>query len=341
MALGTIGSATGQITVNNVGEAWKQENASSYVFHRLPQAKVLDKRVGHTGTAVYPLPDLASFMLTGNGLPGWDPGDTPPASRKLDSSNVTIATYGKGTPFAIDRPLDRPVAHRMTDLETNIVNGELGMLYQGHELAMVNFLFNGSNFSSKTWSGTNALDTYASDHTPLKDLQVALLPLRKYQARAGFTLECVVDQRVLTILRMYLDIHGAGEGSSTFSAASDPQVLAALKSALNLDDIHVITTISNTAKAGQTAALAEIGGGGLGFYIFDRRKSVFDLTYSESRDAPDGAYVMAMGTKGPYVHNWANEGAEVEYFHGRTTFGIISPRGSSHGIFYPSSQNLS
>lgn len=335
----TIGLATSAVDINMVGQSWTQENASAYVWTQMPTASTLDARSGRTGVTTYEIPNLDNFMLKTNGLMNWDPGVSEPPSRTLGSTTVTLTTYGRANPFTVDRPANRGPGHRFADLEGNIVPGLLGELYQGLEQLVLANIFSTSFGSSKTWTGTNALDTYASDHIPAKDIQVALQPLRKYQSRSGHQLEAVIDHRVLLTLAGYETYTGAGTGSNNASFIAEEELVRRFQAAHGIDRVHIARGARDSVDLGQTSSLTDLGAGGLAIGVFDRRMSRFDLRDQESTDAPDGVFVLGFGTD-PYVHNWVNEATETEYFHARCSFGIANPRGNSWGIFYPASENI-
>lgn len=335
----SISVATSPIDVNSVGDSWKQENASSYIWTRMPMALCRGRRVGNTGVTTYEISDLDNFMLK-NDLMDWDPGNPSPPSRSLNSTTVTLTSRGKAAPDRFDRPLDRPTQHRMADLERNLVPGQYSLLYQGIEKACLSNIFSTSFGSAQNWNaGGNVLDEISSSINPILDIEAALLPLRKY-IRPGFQLEAVLDRRVLHLLAQYVEYTGAGLGSNSASMLPTDALVQRLKDIHGIAEVHIVSTTRDSVDLGQTSSLTEMGAGGFAIGIFDRRMSRFDLTDQESTDAPDGAFVIGFDRE-PYVKVWEDpNGGELEYFHARASFGVTNPRGATFGVYWPASANF-
>ena len=338
-------NATADVDAEICAEAWVQANQDAYVWTKLPRAAVRSRREGASGTTTYPVPALNEFMGDVSGLMPWSPGNDVPPPEAIAESTVTISIKDRATPRTRAMPLRIDGAHRLARIQNQFVPGELSVLYQGIEAALVNLL-SGSAFTSTTWSGTGTLQANSSaDHTPLADLRGELLPYLKYRSNGRYRLAMIVDQRVLSVLSGYVEFHGAGAGSGTVSQVSEAVLIDNLKTLLMIDDIYVIRTATESVHAGQTSALADVGGGILWCGLIDAAGSSYDLkTYNDM--GPDGALALGISRE-PEVVSWDDEGKEVRYYHGRTEYDVFAPRGASNtsdvkfGFFYPSSENLS
>lgn len=337
-------AATSSTVLEGVGRSWTQNNQAAFAWSQLPIVLCNDKRIGRSNLTTYHVASLLNWMVSSQGGRDWEYGQRLPSSKTLAELDVAFSVRGKAIAQPISRPLMRPGAHRLEDLEVNIVPGTMSELFQIVELAVAAAMVNPTLFTSKTWSGTGTLDTNtAIDHNPLADLTTALLPLRKFQGREGWSLECWGDHRVFDVLSGYQVFTGAGEGSNMASKMEYPKFIERFKSTLRLDRVVEFKTVSNAALPGLTSNLTEIGGGMLWFGIVDRRKSRYDLRTETSTDAPDGSIMLAMSRE-PEVVSWQEKDTEVEMFDGRAQFTVYNPRYTAEslqlGFFYPSSENL-
>ena len=337
-------AATSAVDISAVSSSFTQTLLDQYAWTQLPQARVLDKRAGRSNVTTYELPDFSNFMLEGNLLASWEFGDALPADRYLGTSTVTVTVNGVSTPFGISRPSRRDVTHRLADLESNIVPGLLSVLYAGIEKSLVSHLTNASTFDSKTWTGSNELDDYASDREPIGDLIQSLGPMRAFQGMPGMEIWMIADARVLTILGAYDDFSGGGVGSGLSRAMGGDFVKQRIMDGLGIDKVVTTSAVINDNKLGQTDEIVLASDGFLGCYCVDTRTMSADMTTEGSYDAIDGAAAVFL-SRTPEVVAGMDTLAEVERFYGRAGYQVKGPRttvGSTKlGFFYPGSENLS
>ena len=331
--------ATSAVDVQSVGGSWIQANKDRFLFTKLPKARCKGRKTGYSRTTTYALPSLDNFMLK-NDLIDRDAGNPSPPSRPPTSSTVTLECRGKATPHKNDREADRPTAHRFEDLEKNLIPGQLSLLYQGIEKAVLTNIFSTTFGPAQTWNaGGNVLDEISSSINPILDIEAAIEDLRRFAGQEGMSLEAIMDRRIARYLAQYTQYTGAGAGSNSSAMLPHDALIQRLKDVHGFNDVHIIDTTRDSVKYGQTSSLAHAGAGGLAIGVFDRSFSEADLTYSESMDSPDGAFLIGF-EKEPYVQNWVDEDGEVEYFHGRVNYGITNPRGAAFGVHWPASANI-
>lgn len=322
-------------TVTAVAEAWIQDQADRYCWTKLPKTRVNAIDNGYSPTTTYELPTVDRFLLDGRGGVPWSPGQSPPDLSEQKTVSVTVTAQGYASPDVSGRPL-RSTAPRDASVEA-LVPGQLAVLYQMIENNLAAHLI-GSSYTTQTWSAV--LDTGNAE--PLRELNNKLLPFHKYTG-SRYKLIAIGDVRVFAILGSYVDFHGGGTGSTVASFASPERVRTTLSEYLGIEEVHVIRAARNSAKRGQTASVADIGGGLLWIGLVDRSPS-YDLT-SLSSLGPDGGLAVAMG-RDPYVETWESAATSYEYFHGRTQYDIFAPRTAAGpvsgkwGMFFPTAQNI-
>lgn len=318
-----------------VGESWTQKNRAMFAIARLPIAKCRDYRAGIKSTT-YHLPALDNAMLDAEGLSDWEAGDAPPTARKLGEVPKTIHCVGKSSKL-VSRPMNRTGKHVYADLESNIVNVALTELYQGIDRAVYTAMTNTSLWgSAKAWTNGGSALEVKSDHSnqsPIKDIETQIRALRPFKMGAVGSLECHLDANVADVLASHLDYVGAGIGSATAGRLAREAFIEKFRALHGFDAVYVYDNSYNSAMSGQAVALKSTMNGLFFIGIFDRRRAEFDLSYEGSPDQPDGALCVGLGRE-PEVVSWQDQGAECEYFAGRTAFEVFSPRGSSFGCFF-------
>ena len=160
-------------TLVEVGESWVQDNADLYAWTKIPRCRVKGMAAG-MGTTTYQLPALDNFLLKKDGMQEWGYGLARRAPRDLGKTSVTV------TPTVEDiTPITRPLTstaeseHIWADLASNIVPGQLALLFQGVEKRLAATLADGSIGQAGSFGGTGVLDTYMTntDHDPIGDIQ--------------------------------------------------------------------------------------------------------------------------------------------------------------------------
>lgn len=318
-------STLAPIDLESIGQSWVQANQARFLWRKLPFCLALGFREGRTSTA-YKLPKLDNSLAKGVGMADWQPGDADTTGRELGSVDATFTPRFKRSQ-SIARPLKRQAQHILRDLENNVVPIQLSQAHQQIEAEAVALMANASVYgTAKTFSGTGALDTYASDQKPDVDINANLMPMMKWKA-LGLSLECVMSTHVMTVLARHPVYTGAGAGSAIASTlpldefrkrflAAHPQVEA----------LHIVDTVIDTARAGQTSAPRINGNTLLWFGLLDRRGS-YDLRSDGSLDAPDGALMIALSCE-PEVVTWEPPGSEVEKFASQAEYAVFFPRAS-------------
>jgi hypothetical protein len=318
-----------------VGESWTQKNRENFAISRLPIVKCRDYRAGIKATT-YHLPALGNAMLDAEGLSDWEAGEAPPTARKLGEIPKTIYCKGKSSKL-IARPMNRTSRHVYADLEDNVVGVALTELYQGIDRAVYTTMTDTSIWgSAKAWTNGGSALEVKSDHSnqsPIKDIETQIRALRPFKMGSAGRLECHLDANVAAVLASHLDYVGAGIGSAIPGKLAFDAFIEKFRSLHGLDAVFVYDNSYNSAMSGQTVALKSTMNGLFFLGIFDRRRAEFDLSYEGSPEQPDGGICVGLGRE-PEVVSWMDQGAECEYFVGRTAFEVFSPRGSSFGCFF-------
>lgn len=318
-------STLSPIDLESIGKSWVQSNRGRFLFAGLPKCLALGFAEGRT-TTTYKLPKLDNTLAKGVGMVDWQPGDAPTTERELGSIDATFTPRYKRTQ-RINRPTKRNARHVLNDLENNIVPIQMGLAYQQIEAEVVALLANASVYgTAKTFGGTGALDTFASDQTPDYDINENLMPMVKWRG-LGLSLECVMSTHVMTVLARHPVYSGAGTGSAIAATLPRDEFERRFRAAHpQVDALHIVDTVIDTARAGQTSAPRINGNTLLWFGLLDRRGS-YDLREDGSQDAPDGALMIAMSRE-PEVAVWETPGSEVESFAGQAEYAIYFPRAS-------------
>lgn len=311
------------VDLTSIGQSWVQSSRGRFLWSKLPTCLAVGFREGRTSTT-YPLPKLDNSLAKGVGMVDWQPGDANPTTRILGSIDATFTPRGKRSQV-INRPTKRKAAHILRDLETNVVPLQMSFAYQQIEAEVVARMANATIYgTAKTFGGTGALDTFASDQTPDYDINENLMPMVKWKS-LGLTLTCVMSTHVMTVLARHPVYSGAGTGSAIAAtlprAEFEKRFLAAHP---QIDELHIVDTVIDTARAGQTSAPRINGNTLLWFGLLDRRGS-YDLREDGSQDAPDGALMIAMSHE-PEVVTWETPGSEVESFASQAEFAVYFPR---------------
>ena len=309
-----------------VGESWVTENQGNFLWPRLPRVLCLPRRTGH-GTVNYKLPALDNFMLKGN-LGDWEPGQAKRASRAPGSVDATFTPRGRDV-VPMDRPLNRPRPHRYRDLETNIVPGQLGELWQGMDKDVVTILGTVANWDGgayKTFTGGgSALDVPNATQQPLRDIITDTQPQRKYAARAGYKYIAIMDFHVAVTFAGHPDFTGAGTGSAIASMITLAEMEARFRALLMVDEVWIVGEVSDTVEEGIASSINHLTNGLLFFGVFDFRASQYDLRDRESNDAPDGALCLALADM-PAVRATQDIRHQVEYFDAEVSYDAYQPR---------------
>jgi len=298
-------------------------------------ARVLDRRSGRSNTT-YEIPNLDNALLKG-GLLDWEPGQSLPVSKTIGSETITVSPKGRSTRLLSDATR-REGAHRFRDLENNKVPMLLSEAYQGIDSDLATFLsgqFGGAiQFTQASGGAAGApLDDY--DHAnaankPDVDINEALRSIRVFAGMQGMKLECWMGTTAAQVLARHGSYTGAGVGSGISSQLVAGEFTERFKAIHMLDDVRILDVSSDTGRPGQDSTPAFIHNVLLWFGLVDRRGE-FDLTNDMSGDSPDGAIVIGMGRQ-PEVVQFELPGTETEYYAGRTSYDIFSPRGETFGF---------
>jgi hypothetical protein len=325
------------VTIQSVQESYRQ-NGRENVWDKVPLCFVGDERTGHKDTT-YRLPDLDVSLLKAQLLAVPHDADPPKAST-MSSSTLTISPEYLQTQVLSNPDRDSEV-HRLRDLE-NLIPMHLDRINIGLDLLVLAAMENSTKFTSNSWNGTGALDTYASDHNPAKDINNDLRTFRKWQSMTGLSLECFMDREVATLLAGYEDYQTAMYASSGRQFQDVDAVAAAMARIHSLDNVTIYNGVYDTVQDGQTSSADRIGAGLLWFGLVDRRQSEFDLTEG-GQFGPDGAICLGMGSP-IHVVDWREPGKEVEFTNARCSAHAYQPRydadSTVFGMYYPAAQNF-
>jgi len=335
---------TSALDIAQVGQSWVDTNLSNFMFGQSPQGFMPSKPDGYSSTT-YKIPAFDNSLYKGS-LIDWEPGDARVASRALGSVDVTVTPIGRST-REIGRAVNRPVANRFADLESNISNILLSQLYQGIDKDMAAFLVSASNYTSVTITGTADWDDFVLDQSPMWDvLSKMIAPLRKYaKSVPGMVPEWWIEDHVVDVLTSHFNFNGTGAAvASNKPLQAGPQVLPRagfvqiVKANLGID-VKIFSGVSDTVEYGQTSVPREVAYGLCWIGVVDRRASRWDIM-SADVIKPDGSIQVAM-SRAPEVVSFIEPGSEIETFVGRASYKIFNPRGTSWGYFVPVADILS
>ena len=331
-------------TLVEIGESWVQDNADQYAWTKIPKCRILGMAAG-VGTTTYQLPALDNFLLKKDGMQEWGYGLARRAPRDLNKVSVSV------TPSVQDiTPLTRPMLSTAesesiwADLMSNIVPGQLALLYQGIEQKLAASVISDSFATSKEFSGVGALDTYATnpDHDPIGDILVHLEEggLRWKKQATGGSIAMFISQRVADLFQRHPAFSGASYNSAT--GAGVPQAVPRqavydhLRAVLNVDEVIELSAVADgSARLGQTSAPNTIGRDVLAFHVLDRNKS--RNLAANPFDTPEGS-ICLFEAEEPTVTMCEEADTKVVKFNGDAEFALASPRGATFGIYYPTAQ---
>jgi len=330
------------VDINVVGNSWTQDNRSRFLLDSVPMARVLDRRSGRSNTT-YEIPNLDNALLKG-GLLDWEPGQSLPVSKTIGSKTITISPKGRSTRLLSDATR-REGAHRFRDLENNKVPMLLSEAYQGIDSDIATFLSgqfgNGKLFTQASGGTAGApLDDYNHSNAatqPDVDINEFLRSIRVYAGVQGMKLECWMGTTVAQVLARHGSYTGAGVGSGISSQLVADEFMTRFKAIHMLDGVRIMDVSSDSVRPGQTSDPEFIHNALLWFGLVDRRGE-FDLTNDQSGDSPDGAIVIGMARQ-PEVVQFELPGTETEYYAGRTSYDIVSPRGATFGFVVTATGN--
>lgn len=335
---------TSPLDIVQVGISWTDTNRAGFLFDGVPQG-FMPSAPDNYGPVTYKIPKFDNSFLQSAGLKDWEPGDERTGTRAIGSVDVTVSPRGRST-LEIERAANRPIANRFADLESNISNILLSMLYQGIDKDLVAFLTNASNFGQITITGTADWDDFLLDQAPMWDiLSKMIAPLRKYSKSVpGLVVEWWMEDHVADVLSAHWNLFGGGAAVGTTVIQPTQMVharqalIATIQANLGIT-VKITGSVTDTALYGQTSSPQEIAYGLCWVGVVDRRASRWDIM-SADVVKPDGAIQIAM-SRDPEVVNFIVEGSEVETFVGRTSYEVFSPRGSDWGFLVPVSDIIS
>lgn len=322
-----------------VGMSWTQKNRDRFAFSRMPRAKARSS-TDRVYQVTYKLPNLSN-ALQNVALDDFDHGDNNNEIERITYSPKSFNVIRRASKRHA-RPMNSTADIAYKDLEQNLPPMCLSKLYQGVSVDVVAAMTSTANFGAAkefTTGASKSIDdpTDYTNQKPDIDINQQLRAIRRYADGTEFLLECHLDEEVLLVLARHPAYTGAGTGSAIASQLTPEEAVARIKSVHMLDAVHVYKSSYNAAARGQTADITNITNGLLFFGVFDRRMSEFDIT-SEDKAlmVPDGCLCIAIG-RDAEVFFWQKPEEEQEYFQGRMSYVVFSPRGSTHGFFYLSS----
>jgi hypothetical protein len=326
-------------TLVEIGESWVQDNADQYAWTKIPKCRILGMAAG-VGTTTYQLPALDNFLLKKDGMQEWGYGLARRAPRDLNKVPVSV------TPSVQDiTPLTRPMLSTAesesiwADLMSNIVPGQLALLYQGLEQKLAASVISDSFAQTKDFTGS-VLDTYASNsnHDPIGDILVALEVegLRWKKQATGGSLAMFISQRVIDLFQRHPAFSGASyaaAGSGVPQAVPRQAVFDHLRAILNVDEVIELSAVADlNDRLGQsTNDPNTIGRDVLAFHVLDRNKS--RNLAANPFDTPEGS-ICLFEAEEPTVTMCEEADTKVVKFNGDAEFALASPRSGDFGIYF-------
>ena len=325
------------LVIQSVQASYLQEN-QGFVWETLPRIVIGDELTGW-GSTSYPLAELENTLTNGNHIVRFD-ADAPREQFIGDNDVVVKSAYNQT--LVTSEPLRQSESHRLEDMERNVPK-HLNQINIGYDLQVIPLFADTGAFSTETFSGTGALNLYNSDQNPVKDFLNALEPFRWLQSFTGLSLECYVDKQVALILAGYEDFQTALYASSGRQFVNESTLAAKMSEILDLDAVHIVRGITNTALPGLTAVGDRVGNGLLWFGLLDRRGGDETIMENSGGRGRDGGICIAQGTR-IHMVNAIPDMQEVELMNARGGFKAFLPRfqadATQMGIFYPTSETL-
>ena len=326
-----------------VGESWVQDNKDGFLHTKFPQVNANGRTGGKSGVVTFNLPVLDQFMLKTGDMAAWNNGQVKRAARGLESLPGQFDVFQRDIiPISRDLRLSPSSDEVYEDLKSNIIPGQLSLLFQGLDAELsVNLTSTAIHGATVGFTnGGSALDVAAdyANQQPDIDIQNTLQPMRIFQKNSSrFKIVCVIGLHVADILSRHPVYTGAGTGSAIASKIDLPVFLERFKQIHRLDEVLVDYQITDTVRRGQASALKLQVNTTLGFYVVDARATAFDATNANSTLIPDGMVAVGMGGK-PTVRQNSDERLLVTYFDAESTHGIYSPR---KAVADPNAANMS
>ncbi len=325
------------LVIQSVQESYLQES-SGFIWETLPRIVIGDEMTGW-GSTSYPLSQLENTLTDGNNIVRFDAD--PPREQFIGDNDVTVKTAPNQTKVTSE-PLRQSETHRLEDMERNVPK-HLNQINIGFDIEVIPLFADTNAFDSKTFTGTGAINLYASDQNPVKDFLNALEPFRWLQSFTGLSLECYVDKQVALILAGYEDFQTALYASSGRQFVNEATLAAKMSEILDLDDVHIVTGVRNNAEAGLTPDGDRVGRGLLWFGLLDRRGGDEIIMENSGGRGKDGGIAIAQGTRIHIVNGFPTM-KEVEEMNARGGFKPYLPRfladATKMGIFYPTTETL-
>lgn len=306
----------------------------------LPVVDVDSPNVDDVSETSYFLPSLANNVSHRRRI-YWNPGDQLPGLKQRGRVQATVSTRGRTT------LIDQRTAIATTQMDSRAF---LRSRYQDAQEIVPAQIADAQNQRFLDFVQTIQLDTvsgtaisFASnvDANPNtsgvqaainKEYQTRLAPMGQF--RGLFKKVCWMDQGTKRAFQKHTDYTGWAPGGvpNTPQRSLDDSTFARVFMDVHeLDELHILKGIQNTANPGATASLGFVTSGILVFGLISTAMS-FDLRGTEKTGAkPDGMLVYARSRDITPV-SWIDEGLEVERFATRWEDGYLIPRANDSGI---------
>lgn len=330
---------TQSVALRRVQESWHDSNKNNYAWAQLGiGSRVLGKRSNHSGVTTYQLPALDNALLNTPDGRTWNPGDDPGPVRANGEVSITITLKNEANPttgYVVPRGGER---NRFADAQKQTPL-HLSQLYARRNNSLYSLL-TGGTFGSFSFTGTEPLSARntTGDASPIHDINTKILGFDFYRLGLGLELAMICDKRFLLAAATHPAYTGGGQGdlaggsgSGTAGGLPPLEIINRLKAQHSLDKLVVVSSAANAAAYGQAASIGYTATGAFCF-VGLVQPGMFDLT-SDTGSGPDGAFGMGYEFD-PWVDNWRDPAAEMDYWKGKDAFHFYPIRGSVMGACF-------
>ena len=304
-----------QVDLTVVQESYKQ-TATPAAYDGLPKMMIPSEHDG-VKSVKYKVANLATSLVRVD-LPDWRPGMAPPAARDLEYSEIVISAKGvHSIPTTVAVNARRE--HKIRELNAS---GPLHMdqVRRAFERRLNTHLKNSTTYNSKAFAGAGTLAAFGNDNVPYKDIEDEIRgnKLRIYSGFTGLGLEAIIDEDLLRVLAGYEEYNHmltSGNATGRLPKAIDLDEMAEIFARKHgLAAVHRVTSIYDSAEAGQTSSPVRIFGGLLWIGVVDRRfgnSMELDGGSGDQQGMAGGLAVVEAVT--PELRTWTEPGPAVEY----------------------------
>ena len=340
----TINTPLDQENVRYVEQLYKGADADLKVVNALPRVFVNDPNKGFLARRTYPItnPYIASRRAPSHATNGV--GQLEYVQESPAEIDVSLKSYKResiveemGVSDSTDNtPVRLNEARQLGPMLMDEVERLKISLIADHVFSSTNY---GDAVPVTGDSGISLTDL-SSEVNVFKAMFLALNTKGIYDARSALraSLELFITRKAAMFFARYSELLPAqlaniglhnGEAPRTNGALTTPEgVASAIAAALDLDRVHVLDSVANTAGRSATPSLSYLGQGFACVVPVDRRASSYDLTGDSPVVKPlYGPMVVTLPGRGSRakIKTWFNEKRDREFIQASDWFNVENP----------------